>query len=514
MTDGFRALLIGVPTYVDDAIDDLPFVETDLAELAAALQAAGYEIEVHDPGHTNREAINYAVEDFTRRSRPRQTLLIYLSGHGVHHEGMDYLVPSSARVGSRNFPGQCVPIDFNGHIERSRAGDVVVFVDACREGLVLLEMAAVNTASWSRRRVVRMAGRRVAYVYACAAGERARYARAGTTAFSLFSRGLSQVLAAGDRPATLAGLRAAVQDVVDALTAEHELPHQRVHILGETDPSGFLVCPRTGGGSPVTDRETRSVNEGSTDARSADARSADVSSADEGLTDASSAGEESTGEGPTGEGSTEARSVNARSVGEGALSEPPSGETRTVDLECVDEELRNLPDVLDRLEERFAEGRRLATEALDRFVDPEGLQELTDPDWLSDSGRGLRPWLSDLQAAARAGPGRNKDVGYGIRGWQKLAAATEEVARRLVAANGAPMRYFSELRGRQRSHEAKAASLGLAEDEELSVLRSSARAALARRPVDLRLAEKRVHAYEDAVNNRDGGSSGLRVAGG
>jgi hypothetical protein len=169
-------------------------------------------------------------------------------------------------------------------------------------------------------------------------------------------------------------------------------------------------------------------------------------------------------------------------------------------------ELADAVESLDRLETTFAEGRRLAEEALECFLDPEGLLELADPDCLSGSGRGLRPWLADLQDAARAG--RDVEVARGIREWRQLAADTQQVADELVAANAAPMRYSSELRGRLTSYQAKAARLGLVEDRELSAVYSSARAVLVNVPIDLRLAERHVHAYEKEVNIRAERASG------
>ncbi|MEV4325133.1 caspase family protein, partial [Microbispora rosea] len=242
----FRALLIGVSHYVDDAIKDLPFVESDMAALETVLRGVGYEVQVHDVGRTDRDSIDTAVELFIADAMPGQTLLIYLSGHGVHHSGMDYLVPSGALTRSRDFPSRCVPITFGRYVEHSRAGDVLVVIDACREGIDLREMGAVNAASWSDRRVERTGSRRFAYVYACSPGERARYVTAGAATFSLFSRALAEIVGNEDGPRSLSQIKPALQDALDGLTSESKVPRQLIRVLTETDTEGFVVFSRAG----------------------------------------------------------------------------------------------------------------------------------------------------------------------------------------------------------------------------------------------------------------------------
>ncbi|MGW7454057.1 wHTH domain-containing protein [Streptomyces sp. NPDC054787] len=244
MSEPFRALLIGVPYYKDPAIDDLPFIESDLSELARALRTTGYDVLVHDVQETDRDSIDLAVESFFQDAAPGQTLLLYLSGHGIHHDGTDFLVPGGAQTRTHDFPGKCLSLKLSGYVERSAAGNVVVFVDACREGLTLKEMGGVNAAPWSRMRVHAVGDRSYCHVYACSPGERARYATAGNSTFSLFSRALSTVVADEAGPSTLGELKDQLQSAVDALTAEHEVQRQQVRLSTETDIDGFVVLQR------------------------------------------------------------------------------------------------------------------------------------------------------------------------------------------------------------------------------------------------------------------------------
>ena len=243
MNTQFHALLIGVPHYQDALISDLPFIRNDLREIEGALQGVGYQTTVHDPDSTDAQSIDSAVEIFLADAPEGATVLVFLSGHGIHHDGMDYLVPAGALTRSYDFPKRCVAISFDGYIERSRTGNVVVVVDACREGIHVREKGVYNAVAWTKRKVNVVAGRTIAYVYACSPGENARYVGDGGAAFSLFSRALSLVIAAPSGPSTLAELVKATQGILDKLTGDHDCPQQKVRVLGE-NPDHVLVLNR------------------------------------------------------------------------------------------------------------------------------------------------------------------------------------------------------------------------------------------------------------------------------
>nr|WP_042193413.1 caspase family protein [Kibdelosporangium sp. MJ126-NF4]CEL20761.1 Chaperone protein [Kibdelosporangium sp. MJ126-NF4]CTQ89674.1 Chaperone protein [Kibdelosporangium sp. MJ126-NF4] len=237
----FKALLVGVPEYGDPRFPAMRFIETDLVELRDALHRTGYETTTLDQSATHSDGIKDAIEYFLDNAATGDNLLIYLSGHGVRHEGVDYLVPSSAMSTVSRFPtGNCVPINCDAHIDRSRAASVLVVVDACREGVVL-QQKSISVVGWGEQRSAHARTRLVAYFYACSRGETAGFSK--EPGFSILSRAMSETLLR-DRPSTLADLRRLTQERMNALFGPHGVKAHTAQVLDETvDQSTFPICP-------------------------------------------------------------------------------------------------------------------------------------------------------------------------------------------------------------------------------------------------------------------------------
>ncbi|RSM86504.1 hypothetical protein DMH04_12635 [Kibdelosporangium aridum] len=235
----FRALLIGVSEYRDATFPPMPFIEDDLAELSEALEQTGYEVDIHDRNATDSDGIQDAIESFIADAAPDAQLLIYLSGHGVHSDGMDYLVSSSAVHRVSRFPsGNCVPINCDAHISRSQAASVLVVVDACRDG-VKVQTKSVSVSRWGDLQRDRALARKVAYFYACSPGQTAGYSGEG---FSILSRAMSQALVQ-DKPATLADLLQTTQARMNVLFAPHGVQPHIARVLTDADQTQFLISP-------------------------------------------------------------------------------------------------------------------------------------------------------------------------------------------------------------------------------------------------------------------------------
>ena len=244
MSPSFRALLIGVPAYRDDAFPPMPFIDSDLDELAEALTACGYDVEQHDRSATDGESIQDALETFITGAGRGETLLVYLSGHGVHHEGMDYLIPESARPNSLRFPAEnCVPISCDAYIEQSAAATVIVVVDACREGITLRVKGQAFAEGWGEWQRDKTVAQQVAYLYACSPGETAGFSRSG---FSIMSRALCQALLDDSEPGTLAQLLALTKEKLRVLIAEHNVRPHHPRVRTDIDQNEIVVVPRLG----------------------------------------------------------------------------------------------------------------------------------------------------------------------------------------------------------------------------------------------------------------------------
>ncbi|MFF6954363.1 caspase domain-containing protein [Streptomyces iakyrus] len=212
-----RALLIGASGYEVSGVSSLPFIPNDLARLGAALKERGFdEVQVLAAREGGKQVsanyVNARVIGFLKRARQGDTLLIFLSGHGVHSRGRDYLVPEDIDEDTHPFESGCVAIDWRQHLDETLAGHVVFLIDACREGIEQGSMGIAGVQQWSRQKISAALRRKVAYVYACSPGQLALFVRAHESptqvvagiepgeSFSLFSRSVSDVISI--QPAT------------------------------------------------------------------------------------------------------------------------------------------------------------------------------------------------------------------------------------------------------------------------------------------------------------------------
>ncbi|MCM3922521.1 TIR domain-containing protein [Frankia sp. AiPs1] len=159
-----RALLIGVPGYDDEELPSLPWLAPLIDATAESLERVGYRADVHDRSRLGHSAIKSAIHAFLRDAAADDTLLLVLAGHGVHHDGRDFLVPADADLGYQPFWDLCVPLDWSAKISRSAAGRVLVLVDAADDFADAEVRAAVAGDGWATGRLAPAAGTDVAYL--------------------------------------------------------------------------------------------------------------------------------------------------------------------------------------------------------------------------------------------------------------------------------------------------------------------------------------------------------------
>ncbi|MET9965170.1 caspase family protein [Streptomyces sp. NPDC006356] len=256
-----KALLIGASDYSDSpGFGDLPFVRDDLQRLREVLTGRGFQADVFE----NRRGITVntvrgAIHGFLGDARQGDTLLIVLSGHGLHIEGKDYLVPEDA-PDTDPFIESCIEVGWHQHVERSQAERVVFLIDTCREGRMPDTKSVPGTRRWKPPEIIATLRRKVAYVHACAAPEVARFIRETDTlrpgydmgarqgeSFSVFSRAVTDVITADPHALRLREFAVQVQERVDEYYRAYGKPSppQQVKVTCETDADGadFPLLP-------------------------------------------------------------------------------------------------------------------------------------------------------------------------------------------------------------------------------------------------------------------------------
>ncbi|MBV7696747.1 caspase family protein [Streptomyces sp. TRM70350] len=259
-----KALLIGASEYGDPSIGDLPFVRDDLQRLREVLIGRGFrQADILESRYgTTQNTVRGAVHRFLHDAGRGDTLLILLSGHGVHFDGKDYLVPEDATSDTRPFTDSCIEIGWHKEVEASPAERVVFLIDACREGMELDTKAVPGTRRWQRPKIISTLRRKVAYVHACAKPQVALFVResdvlqpgcdVGTQegeSFSIFSRAVSDVIIGDPHALRLREFAQQVQERVNTFHRAYGKPQapQQVMVTYETDATGgdFPLLPGT-----------------------------------------------------------------------------------------------------------------------------------------------------------------------------------------------------------------------------------------------------------------------------
>lgn len=204
MGESRQALIIAVPKYeLADEFDDLTeTVGHDVELMADALASSGYNVELiggtpEEPAQGPR--IRSAISRVCATAPEDGTVLIHFTGHGLSIGGADHLVPSDAQLTWATTPPQVdvdslIGLDLAKLLRGSRAGTVLITVDACRD--------ETGTASYGGPATNFPAGQdRIAVLFGCGPGQTCG---SDETQGSHFSRALAEALHADSSPRTVA----------------------------------------------------------------------------------------------------------------------------------------------------------------------------------------------------------------------------------------------------------------------------------------------------------------------
>ncbi|GHI06068.1 hypothetical protein AQI88_28395 [Streptomyces cellostaticus] len=264
-----RALLIGASDYDAPGIRPLHFIPGDMDALSEALRLRGYDVVIARPRKAVVSAnfVNLEVIRFLTRARSGDTLLICLSGHGHHINARDYFVPEDAHPELQPFHTGLVALDWSCELQTSPAERIAFLVDACRDGFAPGfhgDTMSADSMGWSGGEISHVLHQKVAWVYACSQGQKARYVRAdehvrdgvdcGTRpeeSFSLFSRAVRDVLLCHPEALDLPTLEEQVRDRVVELHRAYGKTSAVQTVRARGDKHGFLLA------GPLADTQER-----------------------------------------------------------------------------------------------------------------------------------------------------------------------------------------------------------------------------------------------------------------
>ncbi|WP_369146136.1 caspase family protein [Streptomyces sp. R44] len=134
--EGRRFLItIGVGTYKDEEIADLPGVPHDVRRVRELLLPMGYELALEELAFepTSRDVAE-AVEEWAHDANlgPGDTVVVYFAGHGVKAPDRHYLLCSTTRRG--RFSTALATEDLSRPLVLSPVGHLLVILDTCYAG--------------------------------------------------------------------------------------------------------------------------------------------------------------------------------------------------------------------------------------------------------------------------------------------------------------------------------------------------------------------------------------------
>ncbi|NEQ50957.1 MAG: hypothetical protein F6K11_12620 [Leptolyngbya sp. SIO3F4] len=256
-----RAVLIGVSEYESNAFDNLPVVRRDLEILHTALEKSDYSVRTigaEDSDQTGRTKILKALRKECREAKGVEVLLLYFSGHGIHYEGRDYLIPSDADFEDLDFEEYLITPDaINQAVDQSDAKTILFVIDACRQG-VRLGTKDLRLVDWSRGQLRKASHRSYVLTFACSSGEFSHYVTREEDSFSLFTKAFADALDREHPSTTISEVLKATQQSLDHLVQTHQKKRQKIRIAFEVDVESSTLARVICDGVSTEEEETES----------------------------------------------------------------------------------------------------------------------------------------------------------------------------------------------------------------------------------------------------------------
>lgn len=137
------ALVIGNTQY--STAGQLPNATQDAETIGAALAKAGFSVEIRT--NLNLDAFDDALDLLEARVADHDVVAFYFAGHGLQHDGVNYLLPVDAEVRTpRALQRETIQLDQVLDILQM-ARVALVFLDACRNNPLADQLASAQIAS-------------------------------------------------------------------------------------------------------------------------------------------------------------------------------------------------------------------------------------------------------------------------------------------------------------------------------------------------------------------------------
>ncbi|MFF8830537.1 caspase family protein [Streptomyces sp. NPDC015131] len=244
-----RALLLFVPAYASEDWPDLEYLRDEYREVRATLADQGYEIDGSSGCDTYTAAeLLKRMSRFIADAGRGERQLVYLSGHGFHHDGRHWFAGADSDVGllgAQTLQATNVELgsDWARQVDRSAVEQAMFVVDACRDRLVPEGRGELGSPLTPP-----VGNDRLSFLMACEPDRPAAvagHAEAPDGRYSLFTQALREVLADTQTALSADRLRDLLESAMEDLrTRQAKPPRSQVpRLSGDEGGPRFDVLP-------------------------------------------------------------------------------------------------------------------------------------------------------------------------------------------------------------------------------------------------------------------------------